>query len=169
MDKGAYTYFIEYDDNGNIKGLNYKTYYTGRQIHALAYIDKVEVGNLTVDCKERGDTIPVIDEDNNSMVPNLIWRNLGFVELIISSWFVDGGAQKLGIGKELLRQIFNKIEPLSIVSIKYIWNGTNEYVGKWLEKFDAVNECPIAFLKNSEKDSWECHLYALNVEKFLKY
>ena len=69
----------------------------------------------------------------------------------------------------MLKKVFDSIDKDSIRKIKYIWNGENEYVGWWLSKMDAVNDCPIQFLKNSEKDSWECHLYTLNKNTFLNY
>ena len=65
--------------------------------------------------------------------------------------------------------MFLSISPFEISEIKYIWNGANEYVGEWLEKFDARNDCPITFLKNNSEDIWECHLYTLDKDKFLLY
>lgn len=111
--------------------------------------DDEQVGKLIVDYKE--------------------YKLEGYVDLIISAWYVDVGYQHVGYGKEMLKKVFNSINKYTVNRIKYIWNGVNEYVGYWLEKFDATNDCPISFLKNSEKDSWECHLYTLNKDKFLKY
>jgi len=93
----------------------------------------------------------------------------GYVSLTISSWYVDSQYQNRGYGKEMLKKVFNSIDKDTIKEIKYIWNGSNEYVGWWLTRMGAVNECPISFLKNSEKDSWECHLYTLNKDTFLDY
>ncbi len=111
--------------------------------------DDEQVGKLIVDYKEH--------------------ELASYVDLTISAWYVNEGYQHKGYGKEMLKKVFNSIHKDSIRNIKYIWNGVNEYVGYWLEKFDAKNDCPISFLKNSEKDIWECHLYTLNNDKFLKY
>jgi hypothetical protein len=90
--------------------------------------------------------------------------------LTISRWYVYGNDNlHKGIGKRLLKEIFNNFNFEEIVEIKYIWNGTNDYVGKWLEKFDAVNNCPINLMKYSGEDFPESHIYTLNKEKFLNY
>ena len=64
-------------------------------------------------------------------------------------------------GKELwkkIKEIFDNFKCEKIIGIKYIWNGTNDYVGKWLEKFDAVNNCPINLMKYSGEDFPESHI-----------
>lgn len=91
------------------------------------------------------------------------------VDLTISAWYVNKEYQHRGYGKEMLKKVFNSIDTDTINEIKYIWNGENDYVGWWLDKMNAINDCPIQFLKNSEKDSWECHLYTLDKNIFLDY
>jgi len=142
-----------------IDNIKYKVSFTENVITATAVKDNIEIGKLTVGYKE---------EKLPSIVPSIFGLPLSQV-LTISGWYVNSEYQHMGIGKNLLRKVFLSINPTYISEIKYVWNGTNEYVGEWLNKFDAVNNCPITFLKNSEEDSWECHLYTLNKDKFLDY
>ena len=89
-------------------------------------------------------------------------------EVVISSWFVNKEYQNQGIGKCLLKEAFMHI-PKGFKQIKYIWNGQNEYVGKWLEKFNAKNLCPINMLKYACVDTWDNHMYLLDKDLFLNY
>lgn len=134
--------------------MRYELSVTDKQLICKLYAehykkDDEQVGKLIVDYKEN--------------------KLENYVDLTISAWYVNEGYQNRGYGKEMLKKVFNSIDKDSIKEIKYIWNGANEYVGYWLAKMDAVNDCPIQFLKNSEKDSWECHLYTLNKDTFLNY
>ena len=90
--------------------------------------------------------------------------------LTISRWYVYGNEHlHKGIGKMLLKEAFKAIDNSKIKEIKYIWNGTNGYVGEWLNKFDAKNNCPINLMKYSSEDFPESHIYTLDKEKFLNY
>jgi len=134
--------------------MRYELSITDKQLICKLYAehfkkDDEQVGKLIVDYKEN--------------------KLENYVDLTISSWYVNEGYQNRGYGKEMLKKVFNSIDKDTINEIKYIWNGVNEYVGWWLNKMNAVNDCPIQFLKNSEKDSWECHLYTLDKNIFLDY
>ena len=134
--------------------MRYELSITDKQLICKLYVehfkkDDEQIGKLIVDYKEN--------------------KLENYVDLTISAWYVDRGYQDRGYGKEMLKKVFNSIDKDNINEIKYIWNGENEYVGWWLDKMGAVNDCPIQFLKNSEKDSWECHLYTLNKNTFLNY
>lgn len=134
--------------------MRYELSITDKQLICKLYTehfkkDDEQIGKLVVDYKEN--------------------KLENYVDLTISAWYVNQGYQHRGYGKEMLKKVFDSIDKDSIRKIKYIWNGENEYVGWWLSKMDAVNDCPIQFLKNSEKDSWECHLYTLNKNTFLNY
>ena len=134
--------------------MRYELSITDKQLICKLYAehfkkDDEQVGKLIVDYKEN--------------------KLENYVDLTISSWYVNEGYQNRGYGKEMLKKVFNSIDKDIINEIKYIWNGVNEYVGWWLNKMNAVNDCPIQFLKNSEKDSWECHLYTLDKNIFLDY
>lgn len=89
-------------------------------------------------------------------------------EIVVSSWFVDKAYQNQGIGKELLKRAIENI-PKDYKQVKYIWNGKNEYVGKWLEKFNAKSLCPIHMLKYACADTWDNHMYILDKDLFLNY
>ena len=90
-------------------------------------------------------------------------------DLTISGWYVEESFKHQGWGKKMLREVFKAFKKSDIHSLKYIWNGTNSYVGEWLKQFDAECICPLAVLKTTEIDSWESHIYVLNVDKFMNY
>ena len=90
----------------------------------------------------------------------------------ISSWFTDKNYQNRGLGSQALRATLQAINGVvsKPISIEYIWNGTNSYVGEWITKhFDAKCKCPLVVLKETSSDNWESHIYELNVDKVLKY
>ena len=91
---------------------------------------------------------------------------------VISSWFTKEKYQNSGIGKATLQKVlaclyerFGKPD-----TIGYIWNGTNEYVLKWMEKhFDAKCLCPLAIQKTQSGYDWLSHMYDLDVDKVISY
>lgn len=90
----------------------------------------------------------------------------------ISEWFTTPSMQNKGIGSKVFKQGINHVLccTLEIPSkITYVWNGENEYVGKWLSKFDAKCTCPAAVLKNLDADTWDAHVYELNTRKVLDF
>lgn len=92
--------------------------------------------------------------------------------IAISSWFTELAFKGMGFGKILLSTAVKQIEEFmeGISSVSYIWNGVNEYVHDWIvNRFNAVCECPISVLKATDKDSWDCHEYVLDVNRFMNY
>ena len=149
--------------------MRYELSITDKQLICKLYVEHFkkeyeQIGKLVVDYKT--EKVPCYYTINGG--------ETGFyskekVDLTISAWYVNEGYQNRGYGKEMLKKVFNSIDTDTINEIKYMWNGANQYVGYWLTRMNAVNDCPIQFLKNSEKDSWECHLYTLNKDTFLNY
>lgn len=92
-------------------------------------------------------------------------------KLSISSWFTCEKYMNNGAGKATLKEAILYVIDLygRPSKIEYAWNGENEYVGEWLQKFDAECNCPIAVQKTQADDDWDSHVYDLNVEKFLVY
>lgn len=91
--------------------------------------------------------------------------------LTISSWFIRQNHRNKGHGKELLSDAIKsalKYES-EITEIRYIWNQQNEYVGRWLHKFDAKPIEDLNISKNNFDDTWDAHIYVLDKNKFLKY
>jgi len=89
----------------------------------------------------------------------------------ITEWFTKTGYMNKGYGTKIFKIGLNNAlkvygKPQKIV---YVWNNENEYVYKWLKKFDAKCTCPISVLKYSNEDIWESHLYELNVKKVLDF
>lgn len=123
-------------------------------IKGIQYDFMLNLGNETEICKCKIN----INEDYT------IWT--------ISSWFVKKEYQNKGIGKYTLhKSLKNLVENYGIPQeIKYIWNGTNNYVLEWLEtNFDAICECPIAIQKTSTEDDCLSHIYGLNIKKVFNY
>ena len=90
---------------------------------------------------------------------------------IISSWFTLDKYQHQGYGKAVLKEALEKMmaEYGSPTTIEYIWNGVNQYVFDWLNKFDAVCKESLAVAKNECNDTWDAHIYILNSSKVLEY
>lgn len=91
--------------------------------------------------------------------------------LTISSWFTNKDYMNNGAGKATLKEAVCYVlemygEP---EKIEYVWNGSNEYVLEWLQKFDGECNCPIAVQKTQADDDWDSHVYTLNKQKFLDY
>lgn len=91
---------------------------------------------------------------------------------VISSWYTEKDYQHHGYGKttllECLKQINKQYSKPN--SVKYIWNGVNQYVFNWLkENFDAVCDCPLVIQKYASDDDWSSHIYTLNKDKFFEY
>lgn len=112
------------------------------------------------------------NDDVKKICKCLIYTDRSHKIWTISSWFTKNGYGNHGIGKETmyntLKHIYDKFGYPN--EIKYIWNGTNEYVMDWLaENFDAVCDCPIAVQKTQSDDDWLSHMYTLNTKKVLKY
>lgn len=100
--------------------------------------------------------------------------NIDMVDSIwtIVSWFTSENLQGQGIGKQTLAKALSKLYETTgnPKEIKYIWNGTNDYVLEWMERhFDAKCSCPMAIQKKQADDDWESHIYNLNVDKTLDY
>lgn len=90
----------------------------------------------------------------------------------IVSWFTNENLQGQGIGKKTLAKALSEMYRTAGIpkEIKYIWNGTNEYVLKWMERhFDAKCSCLMEIQKKQADDDWESHIYNLNVDKTLYY
>lgn len=55
-------------------------------------------------------------------------------------------------------------------SVTYIWNGTNDYVGRLVtETWGGICKTPLSVLKNETADSWDCHQYDLDKTKFFNW
>lgn len=90
----------------------------------------------------------------------------------ISSWFTREGYKHRGYGKTVLKECVDSIAARHPApqSIRYIWNGQNEYVLKWLvDRFNAECTCPVAVQKYTANDDWESHMYKLDAAKFMNY
>ena len=53
--------------------------------------------------------------------------------------------------------------------VRYIWNGQNAYVKKWLDRFEAKCMVDVNVAKKAPDDDWESHMYVLNRGLFLEY
>ena len=90
----------------------------------------------------------------------------------ISSWYTGKEYMHKGFGRKTLASVLADLYELTGKpdQIQYIWNGANDYVGEWLERnFNARSTCPIEVQKSSWDDSWDSHVYVLDVGKVLKY
>jgi len=89
----------------------------------------------------------------------------------ISEWFTNKHHLHQGYGKQVLSSLLSDMydEFGRPRSIRYIWNGANDYVMDWLNKFDPVCLLPVAIMKYSEADKWEAHVYTLDTDKLLQY
>ena len=141
-----------------------KVTYNDKQITCIATSDctNTYIGKLIVDYTKY-ESKKLYDEENRN------WTYGNTFDLTISSWYVEESYKHQGYGKKVLREIFKAFKPYNINSLKYIWNGTNKYVGEWLKKFNAKCCCPLAVLKTSEEDTWESHIYELDVNRFMNY
>lgn len=90
----------------------------------------------------------------------------------ITVWKTESQYRNKGYGKKAMRalliSLYNRLgKPKKVV---YIWNGANSYVFDWMQNnFDATCMCPLAVQKISEEDSWDSHMYTLNVQKLFNY
>ena len=89
----------------------------------------------------------------------------------ISSWHVSEEFRNSGLGTRMLKSLVLEIiekagEP---DEVRYIWNGQNAYVKKWLDRFDARCMVDVNVAKKCPDDDWESHMYVLNKELFLEY
>lgn len=96
-------------------------------------------------------------------IHNSIWT--------ISSWYTNDKYLHMGIGTATLKYLIKYLKQIkSLEQIEYIWNGTNEYVYKWMKThFDATCKCPLAVQKTQSEDDWESHIYCLDLQKFLSF
>jgi len=104
-------------------------------------------------------------------VCNLVINNGVNGKWTITAWYTKEGYGHKGYGTQLMKRAINQMyewygKPRVI---EYVWNGANQYVYDWLEKFDPVCKCPLAVLKMQNDDEWDAHIYLLNVDKFLEY
>lgn len=93
-------------------------------------------------------------------------------EWTIFKWSTQDKFQHAGYGRFAMQELLKYCVNIYGMpkSIKYIWNGQNNYVGEWLVKhFDAICCCPLSILKNNCDDDWESHIYMLDKEKVLEY
>lgn len=115
-------------------------------------------------CSAKLDDSKEVCECQLSVEPDNTWT--------ISSWFTKNGYGGKGIGKSTMNKLFAYVAQTHGIpeKIEYIWNGTNGYVLKWLERnFDAICTCPIAVQKLMTEDDWSAHVYALDTKKVLNY
>lgn len=89
----------------------------------------------------------------------------------ITEWFTKKEYMNQGYGTKVFKSAFadlikNYGKPERIV---YVWNNENEYVMRWLKKFDAKCTCPLSVLKYANDDIWEAHLYDLNIDKLIEF
>lgn len=97
--------------------------------------------------------------------------NPSICEWNITSWFTESGFKGKGFGKATMKRTLEYcIAEYGIpADIQYTWNGANAYVLEWLENnFDAVCTCPIAIQKTEAGDTWDSHIYELNLKKVLR-
>ena len=90
----------------------------------------------------------------------------------ISSWYTEKEYMHKGFGRKTLASVLADLYELTgkPEQIQYIWNGSNDYVEEWLERnFDATNTYPIEVQKNCWEDTWDSHVYDLDVDKVLGY
>ena len=89
----------------------------------------------------------------------------------ITSWYTKEGYMNKGYGTQLMRHAVKMMYEWygKPYQIEYVWNGANQYVYDWLERFDPVCKCPLAVLKMQNDDEWDAHIYLLDVDKFLDY
>ena len=90
----------------------------------------------------------------------------------ITSWFTEEKYKHHGYGTELLWILLHTLKHIygKPQTVKYIWNGANQYVYDFLvEHFDAKCTTPIAVQKYQTEDDWSSHIYVLDVNKFNEY
>ncbi len=89
----------------------------------------------------------------------------------ISSWHVKEEYQNAGHGKRLLAETVMELlsQGYEPTKIRYIWDGQNKYVYKWLKQFKAKSMVNLNVVKYSPDDDWESHIYDLDMELFLRY
>lgn len=130
--------------------LRFQTFRRGQAYTTQAHFDKID--DIVCECKIS------VNSDTNTRT--------------ISSWYTAKDYQHHGYGTETLRACLNEIKQQNPepAKVEYIWNGTNEYVLKWLaEHFGAISRCPVAVQKYAFDDDWESHIYVLNKEKFAAF
>ena len=93
------------------------------------------------------------------------------IKWTITSWYTKEGYGHKGYGTKLMQHAIHQMfkSDGKPHTIEYVWNGANQYVYNWLEKFDPVCKCPLVVLKTQNDDEWDAHIYVLNVKKFLDY
>ena len=104
-------------------------------------------------------------EDKETELKTRVQINVKNQEWEISDW--HSSIKHKGYGTitlcSLCRHLLMIGYPLP-TRVTYIWNGANEYVLASLERqFDA--KCIRA--DNGSDDSWDAHIYELNVDKFI--
>ena len=90
----------------------------------------------------------------------------------ISAWYTSDKYKNSGYGFKTMQYLLNVIylEQGKPRKIEYIWDGTNDYVFKWMQKhFSPVSKLPIAVQKYLNSDDWDAHIYSLNVDAVLDY
>ncbi len=89
----------------------------------------------------------------------------------ISSWHVSEEYRNTGLGTRMLKSLVKEIMEKSGTpdEIRYIWNGQNAYVKKWLDRFQAKCMDDVNVAKKAPDDDWEPHMYVLNREMFMEY
>lgn len=92
-------------------------------------------------------------------------------EWSIVAWYTSKDHLHKGYGFTTMQHAVRTLYKNSVPqTIKYIWNGANEYVMDWLKRhFTPVSMLPLAVQKYSEADDWESHIYVIDKDKFLEY
>lgn len=112
----------------------------------------------------------ILEDETNEISRCNILVNQGTWK--ISSWYTNEGYKGQGLGKKCMRELIQYIylKMGKPEYVEYIWNGQNEYVYQWMERhFNPISKCPIAVQKYDMSDSWDSHIYKLNVDSFLNY
>lgn len=95
----------------------------------------------------------------------------------ISGWYTEPDYKNKGIGRATLKHTLHIIAddykqrglPLP-KNIEYIWDGSHEYVYKWLEEnFQAKSKGNRAVMKYCFDDDWSSHIYVLNRDAVFNY
>lgn len=90
----------------------------------------------------------------------------------ITFWNTHEKYRHHGYGKMSLEKAFHKaIEVYGFPqTIRYAWNGTNQYVLDWMERhFNAECSSPIAVRKTQPDDDKDSHIYVLDKMKVFEY
>lgn len=123
---------------------------------------------------ETGNTLSGILKNNGIEIGECrLYTDSTKLKWTICAWYIhDISYREKGYGKRLLKATLRKaLEKYKTPnSINYIWDGSNEYVMKWLNKtFEAKCTCPVSVQKNMTADDWSAHIYELNRNKTMEF